>query len=142
VKAGVKLRNGNFLFTGTNQGRLTQGPAVYVWGVARSPNLPPGPFASRPDVKFDAVVIVSFDTSLTPSARVMDLAAGTTTNLSASSVRVHGRRIAVTVPGTLLPSTGLPPSQYGYNYWPEDGGPPSSPSVASFLPEFANAQVG
>ena len=46
------------------------------------------------------------------------------------------------VPASLLPSTGLAPSQYRFNFWPEDGGPPVSSSVASFAPEFTNAQVG
>ena len=48
----------------------------------------------------------------------------------------------MTVPAGLLPSTGLAPSQYRFNYWPEDGGPPTSSSVASFAPENATAQVG
>ena len=48
----------------------------------------------------------------------------------------------MTVPSRLLPSTGLAMSQYRFNYWPEDGGPPISSSVASFAPEFTTAQVG
>jgi hypothetical protein len=40
-----------------------------------------------------------------------------------------------------LPSTGLPPSQYRFNYWPEDG-QPGSTHIASFPPEFNDAQVG
>jgi hypothetical protein len=50
--------------------------------------------------------------------------------------------VKVTVAVSALPSTGLAPSQYGFNFWPEDGGPPISSSVASFLPESTNAQVG
>jgi hypothetical protein len=64
------------------------------------------------------------------------------TNLPSSSVHVHGKTVSVTVSGSLLPSTGLAPSQYRFNFWPEDGGPPGSSSVASFLPEFTTAQVG
>jgi hypothetical protein len=143
VKASAKLmRNGDFLFTGTNQGRINQGPAVFVWGVDRNGNLSAGPFTNRPNIKFDSVVVVSLDASMAPTLRVVDLASGTTTNLAASAMRIHGRTIKVRVPGSLLPSTGLPPSQFRFNYWPEDGGPPSSPSVASFLPEFTSAPVG
>jgi hypothetical protein len=142
VKASGKLaRNGTFTFTGTNQGRITQGPAVYVWGIDRNGNLTAGPFNNRPDIKFDALVIVSFDSSLTPTAKVLDLASGATTNLPASSVHVHGRTVSVTVSASLLPSTGLAPAQYRFNYWPEDGGQGSS-AVASFAPEFTTAQVG
>src|SRR4029078_576188 len=42
VGASAKLmRNGNFVFTGTNQGKIKQAPAVYVWGIDRSCSLGP-----------------------------------------------------------------------------------------------------
>lgn len=143
VKASGKLIGGRtFVFTGTNQGRIDQAPATYVWGVDRSGKLPPGPFAGRPSITFDAVIVVRLDASLKPTAQVVDLASGATTDLPAGSVRIRGATIQVKVPASLLPSTGQPPSQYGFNYWPEDGGPPVSSSVASFLPEFTDAPVG
>jgi hypothetical protein len=143
VKASGELsRRGSFIFTGTNQGRINQAPAVYVWGIDRSGNLSPGPFMNRPNIRFDAVVIVKLDSSLTPSASVVDLANGKATDLPSGSAQIHGRTVTVTVPTSLLPSTGLPMSQYRFNYWPEDGGPPISSSVASFLPEFTTVQVG
>jgi hypothetical protein len=73
---------------------------------------------------------------------VVDLASGVTTPLPSSSVSIAGKTVSVSVPSSLLPSTGLAPSQFRFNYWPEDGGPPTSWSVASFLPEFTTAQVG
>src|SRR5262249_20753340 len=107
VKAsGKRAHNGNFTFTGTNQGRITQGTAVYVCGIDRNGNLSSGPFNGRPNIMFDAVVIVSFDNSLTPTAKVVDLASGATTNLPSSAVHVHGKTVSVTVAGSLLPSTG------------------------------------
>jgi hypothetical protein len=143
VKASAKFSpSGTFTFTGTNAGVINQGPAVYVWGVDRSGNLGPGPFTGRPKIKFDAVVIVSLDTSLTPTARVLDLTNGASTDLPAGSVRVHGRTVSVTVASSLLPSTGLAPSHYRFNFWPEDGGPPASSSVASFAPERTTVPVG
>jgi hypothetical protein len=143
VKASGKLaRNGTFTFTGTNQGRINQGPAVYVWGIDRSGNSSSGPFNGRPNITFDALVIVSFDSAMTPSAKVITFGAnGATTTLSSSSVQVHGRTIRVSFAASLLPSTGLAPAQYRFNYWPEDGGSGSS-SVASFAPEFTTVQVG
>jgi hypothetical protein len=142
VKASGKFspRNDTFTFTGTNQGRINSGPAVYVWGIDRNGNLSSGPFTGRPGVTFDAVVVVKFDSSLTPTATVF--AGSAMTPLSSSSVHVHGRTVSVTVPGSLLPSTGLPPSQFRFNYWPEDGQGQSSSDVGSFLPEFNTAQVG
>jgi hypothetical protein len=144
VKATAKLAsNGNFTFTGTNAGAIKQAPAVYVWGIDRSGGLAAGPFTGVPNVKFDAVVIVSFNgPSSPPSAEVVDLASGTTTNLPAGSASIHGKTVTVTVPGSLLPSTGLSPSQYRFNYWPEDGIGHSSAAVASFLPGSTTARVG
>ena len=143
VRASAELtRKGNFVFTGTNQGRINRAPAVYVWGIDRNGNLASGPFTNRPNIKFDAVVVVTLGTSHHVTAKVVDLASGVSTNLSAGSARIKGSTVSVTVPSSLLPSTGLPMSQYHFNYWPEDGGPAVSSSVASFAPEFTTAQVG
>lgn len=142
VKASGKLiAHRTFVFTGTNQGRINQGPAAYVWGVDRSGHSPAS-FEDRPGVTFDAVVVVRLDPSLAMTAQVIDLASGASTDLPASAVRIHGAKIRVKVPASVLPSTGLPPSQYRFNFWPEDGGPPISSSVASFLPESTDVQVG
>jgi hypothetical protein len=145
VKASAALSadGSMFTFTGTNAGRINKAPAVYVWGVDRNGNLPPGPFTGRPNVRFDALVVVSLDSSLTPTARVIDIANGTSTTLTAGSATLSGKTVSVAVPASLLPSTGVSPSQYRFNYWPEDGvTPASSAVVASFLPESGDAQVG
>jgi hypothetical protein len=143
VKATALLAaNGNLTFTGTTAGAIKTGPAVYVWGIDRSGNLSPGPFTGRPNIKFDAVVVVSLDTSRTATAEVIDESSGVMTALPAGSVSIHGRTIAVKVAGNLLPSTGLTPSHYRFDYWPEGGVAPTSSSVASFTPERTTAQVG
>jgi hypothetical protein len=143
VKAGSELSpNDDSASAGTNQGRIDKAPAVYVWGVDRNGNLPAGPFTNRPNVKFDALVVVSLNASLTPTTKVLDLATGTTTPLPSDSASVHGHTVTVRVASNLLPSTGLAPSQYRFNFWPEDGGPLASASVASFAPEFNTARVG
>ena len=95
VGASAKLmRNGNFAFTGTNQGKINHAPAVYVWGLDRSGHLGPGPFTNRPNIKFDAVVIVALDTSHHLSAQVVDLASGATTDLPAGARGSAARRSA------------------------------------------------
>ena len=76
------------------------------------------------------------------AVKSVGVASGATTDLPARAVRIHGATIQVKVAASLLPSTGLSPAQYRFNYWPEDGGPPISSSVASFLPEFTDAPVG
>lgn len=133
---------GNFTFTGTNQGRIGNTPAVYVWGLDRNGNLPTGPFAGRPNIRFDALVIVRPDATSLPTAQVVNLVRGNTTDLPAGAARIIGRKVSVTVPAGLLPSTSLAAAHYRFNYWPEDGGPPVSSSVASFAPEFTMATVG
>lgn len=143
IKASGKLVGGHtFVFTGTNQGKIDQGPATYVWGVDRNGFLPPGPFTGRPNITFDALVTVRVDSSLRPTATVTDLVSGATTTLPASAVRIRGATVRVKVPAGLLPSTGLPPSQYGFNYWPEATASPGSVPISSFAPESGDAQVG
>jgi hypothetical protein len=142
MKASVKLApNGDFTFTGTNKGVINKAPAVYVWGLDRSGKLSAGPFTGLPNVRFDAVVVVSLNSSLTPMVKVVDLARGITTGLPSSSASIHGRTVTVRIPGSLLPSTGLAPAQFRFNFWPEDGGPGSA-GVASFLPGNSTALVG
>ena len=77
-----------------------------------------------------------------PRNTVNDLASGTSTVLPSSLVSIHGQTVKVKLSASLLPSTGLAPSQYRFNFWPEDGGPVVSSSVSSFVLEFTTAQVG
>jgi hypothetical protein len=143
VKASAELSpNGNFTFTGTNVGAIKKGPAAFVWGVDRSGSLGAAPFMGRPNIKFDAVVVVSVDSSLAVTASVVDLTNNSSTELAAGAASIHGRKVTVTVPGSLLPSTGSAPKQYRFNYWPEDPAVTTSSPVASFAPERTTAQVG
>jgi len=128
-----------FTFTGTVQGKINSDVAVYVWGIDRNGNLGSGPFTDRPNVKFDAVVNVRLDASLNPTATVIDLSTFKMTTLPASSASIKGKVITVTVPSSLLPSTGLAPSQYRFNFWPDYLG---EQGVASFIPESSDVQVG
>lgn len=144
VKASVKLSPSNtFQFMGVNKGVISQNvPGLFTFGVDRNGNLPPGPFPNRPNVAFDSVVVASVNPGSAPSGLVVDLANNTATPLPAGAVSVHGRSVTINVPASLLPSTGLAPSQYRFNYWPETPPGKLAPYVASFLPEFGTAQVG
>ena len=140
--AGERLPKGSFEFVGVNQGAIDpKVAATYVFGIDRSGKLPPGPFPGRPDIRFDAVVVVTLTPGKAPTASVTDLTTNTSTSLPSDSILVRGQVLAVNVPGGLLPSTGLDPSQYRFAYWPEDGNPGST-HIASFAPEFNDAQVG
>jgi hypothetical protein len=141
VGASGKLsRSGTtFTFTGTVKGKINNPLAVYVWGIDRSGNLSPGPFQGRPNIKFDSVVVVSLDSSLTPTATVINFTTFSRTTLPAGSAQIHGKKVSVTVPASLLPSTGLAPTQYRFNFWPDNM---TENGVASFVPESSTVQVG
>jgi len=135
----LSTSSNTFTFTGKLQGTINDSGDIYVWGIDRNGQLGPGPFQGRPNIKFDAVVVVTLNDSLTPTAQVIDLKSGTMTTLSAGSTSIRGKTVKVVVPATLLPSTGLAPSQYRFNFWPDYD---TQTAVASFLPEFTDAQVG
>jgi hypothetical protein len=141
--AGELLPDGNFLFAGVNQGAINPNvPATYVFGVDRNGALPTGPFPGRLDIRFDALVEVKLVPGQATTATVIDLTGkNKPVSLPAGSFFAAGHEVAVIVPQSALPSTGLPPSQYRFNYWPEDG-QPGSTHIASFAPEFNDAQVG
>jgi hypothetical protein len=69
------------------------------------------------------------------------MAKKTSTTVQNPALQISGRRIAVEIPGSLLPSTGLTPSRFRYAYWPEDG-LAGSTNIASFAPEFHDIRVG
>lgn len=140
--AGERLRDGDFEFVGVNQGAIDpKVQATYVFGIDRNGKLSPGPFPGRPDIRFDALVVVTLTPGKAPAASVTDLVTNKSTSLTSGSVLVRGQMIAVNVPEGLLPSTGLDPSQYRFDYWPEDGNPGAT-HIASFAPEFNDAPVG
>jgi hypothetical protein len=139
---GQLLRDGSFLFAGVNKGAIDPNvTATYVFGVDRNGNLPTGPFPDRPNIRFDATVAIKIVPGKSPTATVTDLAKKTSTTLPDSALRISGREVEVEVPGGLLPSTGLAPSHYRYDFWPEDG-LAGSTNIASFAPEFHDIRVG
>jgi hypothetical protein len=143
VKAtGTLLRNGSFRFLGVTEGAINPNVlATYVIGVDRSGHLPTGTFPDRPNIRFDAKVVIKIVPGQSPTVTVMDLAKNTNTTVPSSALEISGKQIAVVIPGSLLPSTGLSPSHYRYNFWPEDG-LAGSTNIASFAPEFHDIQVG
>ncbi len=141
--AGELKPDGSFAFIGVNKGALNpKVAATYVFGIDRSGKLPTGPFNNRPDIRFDALIEVSVKPGQATTAAVIDLANHTTTSLPQGSFLARGNVISVTVPDNLLPSTGLPPSQFRFNYWTVNPDPALTEPIASFTPEFNDAQVG
>jgi hypothetical protein len=134
--------NGSFLFVGVNQGAIDpKVPATFVFGIDRSGKLPTGPFPGRPDIRFDATVVIKLVPGQAPTVTLNDLANKTVTTFQAPALAISNNVVAVNIPGFLLPSTGLSPSHYRFDYWPEDG-QAGSTHIASFGPEFHDIQVG
>jgi hypothetical protein len=139
---GTRLRNGSFHFQGVTQGVINPNVrATYVVGVDRSGNLPTGSFPGRPNIRFDATVAIKLVPGQAPTVTVSDLAKKTSTTVQDPALQISGRKIGVVIPGDLLPSTGLAPSHFRYDFWPEDG-LAGSTNIASFAPEFHDIQVG
>jgi len=147
-KASAELKDGKGLvLTGTMDAKidLTQA-SVFVWGFDRNGNLGPAnaPFPNRPNIRFDAVVVVQVAPGGAVTGSVRDLTTNAVTaQIPTDAIKINGRKIEVTVadPATALPSTGRPLSQYTFNLWPRVGlGAPST--VVSFAPENAMAPIG
>jgi hypothetical protein len=139
---GNLLRDESFRFIGVNMGRIEPNVrATYVFGVDRNGHLPTGPFPDRPDIRFDATVVVKIVPGQATTVTVTDLATEKSTPVTDHALVISGRSIAVRIPGSMLPSTGLAPSQFRYAYWPEDG-LAGSTNIASFAPEFQDIRVG
>ena len=125
-----------------NQGAINPNVlATYVFGVDRNGNLPTGTFPDRPNIRFDATVAIKIVPGKSPTVVVTDLANKTTTTVQDPTLQISGKKIRVVIPGSLLPSTGLTPSQFRYNFWPEDG-LAGSTNIASFAPELHDIRVG
>jgi hypothetical protein len=142
VKAtGQLLRDGSFRFVGVNLGAINPNVrATYVIGVDRNGHLPTGPFPDRPNIRFDATIAIKIVPGQAPTVVVTDIANKTTTTLPDSLLQISGRKVEVEVPGSVLPSTGLAPSHYRYNFWPEDG-LAGSTNIASFAPDTHDIRV-
>ncbi len=115
--------------------------ATYVFGVDRNCNLPTGPFPDRPDIRFDATAVIKIVPGKATTVTVNDLVYKTSTTMQDPALLISGNKVEVTIPGTMLPSTGLAPSHFRYAYWPEDG-LAGSTNIASFAPELKDIRVG
>jgi len=146
VKAtGKLLKNGSFTFTGVNRGAIDPNVrATYMFGIDRSGHLPAGPIPGRPNIRFDAVAYARMAPGKAPTLTVYSYSTKTYYLLPSSDVAVSGKSISVTVPGTVLPSTGLSPSHYKFAYWPywPQRGLVNWANCASYAPDTHDIKVG
>ena len=155
VAASAQLvPNRSLTLMGVMAGRIVKNPTTtdqqsfYVFGIDRhSPNAVT-PFFQRPGITFDAVVVVSVQTTGT-TASVTDLTTGKSTPLDPSAVHISGRQVSVTVDPSLLPTPagGVDLAHSSFNLWPRNSlsnavQPNHGSTVASFAPENAVARIG
>ena len=84
-------------------------PATYVFGIDRNGKLPTGPFPDRPDIRFDALVVVTLTPGQAPTATVIDLTTNKTTSLPQGSFLVRGPGDRGERPGEPAPLDGPRP---------------------------------
>lgn len=145
--AGAKafLQGNNLVFTGILAGNIPRPPtdpsqsAYYVFAVDRGAGVAPLP--NRPKITFDAAVLVAVQPSGV-TATVVDLKTGQATPLPSSNFYLQYDSVHVTVPLSLLPSTGAPANRYRVNFLTESTPTATDPTqVASLVPEFTDFVV-
>jgi len=133
------LKGGRFEFDATFTADIgTTDGVAYVWGVDRGSNIAPfGVF--RPGVLFDAVVI--YDPSLSLFF-TLDLLTSAMTALPLTDAVISGGTLTLTVPTSVLPSTGFSPDEYLVNLWPRFGLDASdNTQIAQFAPSDSDVAV-
>lgn len=105
---------------------------LYVWGINTGTG--PNNFANvgNPNVRFNNVFTLN--------------AAGATNNPAVTGL-ISGDMVSISVPLSLLPSTGFDPRDYLWNLWPRDLSSPAAPApvggaaaISDFAPDNATAR--
>ncbi len=117
----------------------------YLWAINRGGAAAPGPIPGRPQIAFDAAVLVAVE-STGITAYVKDLTnSSAPVALPSSDFSISGFTLKVSVPLSLLPGTGgaTDPSQYRVNFSAWDQNPlfANHHAIASMVPEFRSFRV-
>jgi PEP-CTERM motif len=130
---------GDLIFTSTSAGNIGITPTgIFVWGINRGAGFVDFAGIGLPDIKFDAVLVVTAG----GAGFVMTLDNGLQTNLQASDITISGPDISARASLSLFPSLGFAPSDYTVNLWPR-----SLPIIdrvdviSDFAPDATNAAV-
>jgi hypothetical protein len=138
-----------FVFSGLTVGFInTSQNSFYVFGVNRGGATGPGPFPNRPNIVFDAEVIVATSPDGFSGTVVRFNSQGqvmSSTSLLNNQVSFSNNTVRVTFPTVLLPSTsppGTPGPQFRYSYTFWAGTSPSAPRlIAGFVPGFVDKSI-
>jgi hypothetical protein len=136
VSATVDIVGGDFVISGTVNGAIGTTPgAAYVFGVNTGGAGSPFPLA--PGILFNSKIVLSANG---PSMVTDNIANPTVTTLGAGAVTVAGDTITALIPLSLLPGTGLSPSDFGFAFWPNDGA--GFTEISDFAPNDSTFTVG
>jgi hypothetical protein len=153
VIAGNLVRGANLILTGTVAGPILQKPktpaqeAIYSFAIDRGGASEDGPFPNRPLIRFDTQVVAAVRQN---GVKGYVLTTDPLTNqpntparpLSSSSVQIRGNVVTITVPLSMLPSSGKAINQWNVNFFTRNPDQFSNfHNVASFTPEFTMFQV-
>lgn len=119
--------------------------AYYMWAINRGGASSPGPIPGRPQITFDAAVIVAVEPSGV-TAYVKDLTNNSApVQLPSNDFAINNFTLRVSVPLSMLPATGgaTDPSQYTVNFsaWSQNPLGANHHALASMVPEFRNFHV-
>jgi hypothetical protein len=117
-------------------------PNFYVFGFDRGGAAAgTAPFAGEPNVKFNAVALVTANANGTFTG-VINLLNGAPAQPIPFVVAIAPDTIQVQFPAAMLPSTGVAPALYTWNLWPRSAvGGSAAAQIASFIPENAMASL-
>lgn len=141
VSAEVIYDGVNFILNATFNAAVNFTPeGLYVWGFNRG--VGSGNFAAigRPDVKFDALVIIQNE----GTGVINDLTGqNPQASFGASATTINGNSMSTVIPIALLPTRGFALGDYTWNLWPRFGGAgvTGTAQISDFAPDSTNRQV-
>jgi hypothetical protein len=140
---------GGFVFTASTVGAINSSQSsFYVFGINRGGATAPGPFPERPNIVFDAeIIIATSPDGFTGTVELLNSKGQVTssTSLFDSQITFSNNQVRVVVNASLLPSTSPPGTadpqdHYSSAFWA--GISASDPRrIASFTPEFADTSI-
>jgi hypothetical protein len=138
-----------FAFTGTTVGFINHSQSsVYVFGVNRGGATAPGPFPGRPQIVFDAEIIVATNPNgFTGTVERLNSQGQVTSSASLlnNQISFSRNRVQAVVPAALLaptspPGTADPQDRFSYTFW-AGVSPSALTGIAGFVPELGNRRV-
>jgi hypothetical protein len=140
---------GGFVLTAATVAKINSSQSsFYVFGINRGGATAPGPFPERPNIVFDAEVIIGTSPDgITGTVELLNSQGQvtSTTSLFNNQITFSNNQVRVVFNASLLPSTSPPGTadpqdHYSSAFWA--GISPSDPRrIASFTPEFADTSI-